>query len=202
MHPSEQRQKAFFGLRIALFFSILAFFMYPVNTTYGKYWPFPPFFLLSIGVFIIRSENLTDSRKLFIVDCGKPVGKCPPHKAHRPLRTLRRTTTPKLRPLDSAPPKEKASDRRGSKFPAGGTKVAPSPYPPPKGGGWLVGALRPLPLPRGRLVSGNRGASAHPSQPPLGKGRWPAGPERFYPPAAALRRTPNPQTPPPRFPTA
>ena len=44
-------------------------------------------------------------------------------------------------------------------------------------------------------MSGNRGASAHPSQPPLGKGRWRAAPERFYPPDAALRRTstPNPR---------
>ena len=44
-------------------------------------------------------------------------------------------------------------------------------------------------------MSGNREASAHPSQPPLGKGRWPEGPERSYPPAATLRRTttPNPR---------
>ena len=83
---------------------------------------------------------------------------CPPH-AHFPHPP---TGFPQA-PLRCAPPKEKASGSRGSKFPAGRNKVAPSPYPPPKGGGWLVGALRPLPLPRGRLVSGNRGASARPS---------------------------------------
>ena len=46
---------------------------------------------------------------------------------------LRRTPNPKPRPLDFAPPKEKASGLRGSEFPAGGNKVDPSPYPPPKG---------------------------------------------------------------------
>ena len=92
-----------------------------------------------------------------------------------------------------------ASGLMGLEFPAGGAKVDPSPYPPPRGGGWLVGTLRPLPLPRGRLASENRGASAHPSQPPLEKGRWRAAPERFYPPTAALRRAHTPQTPPPRL---
>ena len=46
----------------------------------------------------------------------------------------------------------------------GGTKVAPSPYPPPKGGGWLVEtegsapALLSLPLERGGGPKGRRGS--------------------------------------------
>ena len=40
-----------------------------------------------------------------------------------------------------------ASNRRGSKFPAGRNKVDPSPYPPPRGGGWLVETEGPAPAP-------------------------------------------------------
>ena len=36
-------------------------------------------------------------------------------------------------PATAQQPKEKASGLRGSKFPAGGNKVDPSPYPPPEG---------------------------------------------------------------------
>ena len=117
-------------------------------------------------------------------------------------KILRRGNPSNPIPATAQQPKEKASGLRGSKFPAGRNKVDPSPYPPPKGGGWLVGTLRPLPLPRGRLASENRGASARPSQPPLGKGRWRAAPERFYPPAAALRRTSTPKLRPLPIPAA
>src|SRR5699024_9407547 len=61
-----------------------------------------------------------------------------------------------------------ASGLRGSKFPAGRNKVAPSPYPPPKGGGWLVGALRPLPLLRGE--AGERKPRGQ--RPPLSASPW------------------------------
>ena len=58
----------------------------------------------------------------------------------------------------------------GLEFPAGGTKVNPSPYPPPRGGGWLVETEGPaptplsLPLKRGGGAQRRRGATRQ--QPP------------------------------------
>ena len=79
-------------------------------------------------------------------------------------------------PATAQQPKEKASGLRGSKFPAGGNKVGPSPYPPPEGEALAVpegaafyrGSRKTL----GGGTPKKEAEGRHPPKPPEGAQDW------------------------------
>ena len=70
---------------------------------------------------------------LFAQESNPPVGAGPDNPSGRMPGNSRRGNPSTPVPATAQQPKEKASGLRGSKFPAGGNKVEPSPYPPPEG---------------------------------------------------------------------